>query len=97
MGGWVGGWVVGVKGPSSHAKRAHAHHVTATLAARPSPPHRLRAHPPRARSHTPARSHTHARSLARWQGYALFRHMTVRDNIKFGMRMQRLDVDMDAK
>ena len=31
------------------------------------------------------------------QGYALFKHMTVTDNIKFGPRIRRMDVDLDAK
>lgn len=31
------------------------------------------------------------------QGYALFRHMTVADNITFGPRMRKMGIDLDAK
>lgn len=31
------------------------------------------------------------------QGYALFKHMTVKENITFGPRIRKLDVDLDAK
>lgn len=31
------------------------------------------------------------------QGYALFRHMTVAENIIFGPRMRKLDMDFEAK
>lgn len=32
-----------------------------------------------------------------FQGYALFRHMTVADNIMFGPRIQDLDMDEDER
>ena len=32
-----------------------------------------------------------------FQGYALFRHMTVNNNISFGPKMRKLDIDIDAK
>jgi sulfate transport system ATP-binding protein len=31
------------------------------------------------------------------QGYALFKHMTVADNITFGPRMRKMGIDLDAK
>lgn len=32
-----------------------------------------------------------------FQSYALFKHMTVADNIAFGPRMRKFDIDIDAK
>ncbi|GAB4816929.1 hypothetical protein N2152v2_003975 [Parachlorella kessleri] len=32
-----------------------------------------------------------------FQGYALFKHMTVTDNIKFGPRIRKMDLDLDAR
>ena len=32
-----------------------------------------------------------------FQSYALFRHMTVADNISFGPRIQDLDIDEEAR
>ena len=32
-----------------------------------------------------------------FQGYALFKHLTVAENISFGPRMQDLDVDVDER
>lgn len=32
-----------------------------------------------------------------FQGYALFKHMTVADNITFGPRMRKMDIDLEAK
>lgn len=32
-----------------------------------------------------------------FQGYALFKHMNVNDNITFGPRMRKMDIDLDAK
>ncbi len=31
------------------------------------------------------------------QGYALFKHMTVADNITFGPRMRKMGLDLEAK
>jgi sulfate/thiosulfate transport system ATP-binding protein len=32
-----------------------------------------------------------------FQNYALFNHMTVKDNISFSIRLRRLRVDVDAR
>lgn len=31
------------------------------------------------------------------QGYALFKHMTVADNITFGPRMRKMDIDLETR
>ena len=45
----------------------------------------------------PALSPARAATAATSQGYALFKHMTVADNIVFGPRVRKLGVDLERR